>query len=85
MDDTKMDRTIVDTSSGRLRGLVERDVVVFRGVPYARPPVGPLRFRTKCYNPTMIATVLAVLMALPAPAQTVPAASPTSSSSCKTP
>ena len=35
----------VETSYGRLAG-VERDgVAVFRGIPYARPPVGRLRFR----------------------------------------
>jgi para-nitrobenzyl esterase len=35
----------VTTRSGKLEG-VERDgVLVFRGVPYARPPVGPLRWR----------------------------------------
>ncbi|MFM7570880.1 MAG: carboxylesterase family protein, partial [Betaproteobacteria bacterium] len=31
-------------SSGILRGAVENDVCVFRAVPYAAPPVGPLRF-----------------------------------------
>ena len=30
---------------GRLRGAVEDGVRVFKGVPYAEPPVGPLRFR----------------------------------------
>jgi para-nitrobenzyl esterase len=36
---------VVETGLGRLRG-VERDgVLVFRGVPYARPPVGALRLR----------------------------------------
>ncbi len=35
---------IARTSLGTLRGAVERDVQVFRGVPYAAPPVGPLRF-----------------------------------------
>lgn len=33
----------VRVSGGRLRGRTERGVAVFRGVPYARPPVGALR------------------------------------------
>ncbi len=35
---------LVQTASGKLRGLSEGGVNVFRGVPFARPPVGPLRF-----------------------------------------
>jgi len=31
------------TTTGRVRGTVE-DVPVFRGIPFARPPVGDLRF-----------------------------------------
>lgn len=36
---------IVSTPLGRLRGETEAGVRVFRGVPFAAPPVGPLRFR----------------------------------------
>src|SRR5437867_9888490 len=36
---------LVETSYGKLRGTEERGVAVFRGIPFARPPVGPLRFR----------------------------------------
>lgn len=32
------------TSYGDLQGTADRGVTVFRGVPYARPPLGPLRF-----------------------------------------
>ncbi len=35
----------VVTSDGALQGTEEAGVRVFGGVPYARPPVGPLRFR----------------------------------------
>jgi para-nitrobenzyl esterase len=37
-------RPVAETDSGRLRGLDEDGVLSFRGVPYAEPPVGPLRF-----------------------------------------
>ena len=37
--------TTVQTQRGQLRGQAEGGVHVFRGVPYARPPVGDLRWR----------------------------------------
>ena len=37
--------SVVETSAGRLQGASERGLHVFRGVPYAAPPAGPLRFR----------------------------------------
>lgn len=36
---------IVDVGPGRVRGRMEDGCWVFAGVPYARPPVGPLRWR----------------------------------------
>jgi para-nitrobenzyl esterase len=35
---------LVETRFGRVHGRTDRGVTVFRGVPYAAPPVGPLRF-----------------------------------------
>ncbi len=39
------ERVIVETPFGRLRGVRSGETICFRGVPYAAPPVGPLRFR----------------------------------------
>jgi len=36
---------VLDTPSGRLAGTRQRDMFVFRGIPYARAPIGPLRWR----------------------------------------
>ena len=36
---------IVETSHGPVRGVREGALAVFRGIPYARPPLGELRFR----------------------------------------
>lgn len=43
------DRLVIHTSSGPIRGrsafVQGREIHVFTGVPYAKPPVGELRFR----------------------------------------
>jgi len=36
---------IVETKEGRLQGVEEDGLTVFRGVPFAKAPLGPLRFR----------------------------------------
>src|SRR5258708_1017499 len=35
----------VTTVLGQLRGAADVDLVVFRGIPYAEPPIGARRFR----------------------------------------
>jgi para-nitrobenzyl esterase len=39
------DGPIVTTEKGDVQGIVENDVFVFKGIPYAKPPVGDLRWR----------------------------------------
>ncbi|CAG9838359.1 unnamed protein product [Diabrotica balteata] len=51
------------TGCGRIEGLMEDSAFTFRGIPYARPPVGDLRFRHAqplddvkyCWNGTFLA------------------------------
>lgn len=40
-----MTDVLVPTSAGSLRGTIDDGIAVFKGVPYAAPPVGDLRFR----------------------------------------
>ena len=42
---TAADSSIGATDAGTLRGRVTGEVVSFKGVPFAAPPVGPLRWR----------------------------------------
>ncbi|WP_307789342.1 carboxylesterase/lipase family protein [Mycolicibacterium baixiangningiae] len=42
---TPADPAVVHTVSGALRGVVADDHRLFAGIPYAAPPVGPLRWR----------------------------------------
>ena len=39
-----MRATVVTTAQGRVRGLADNGVAVFKGLPYAAPPFGALRF-----------------------------------------
>jgi para-nitrobenzyl esterase len=40
-----VERTLVQTSAGAVRGAFADDHLLFAGIPYAAPPVGPLRWR----------------------------------------
>ena len=52
MEKTKM-KQIVKISSGEIAGYLntDKDVQIFKGIPYAAPPVGPLRFKAPVKHP----------------------------------
>lgn len=40
-----MEKVLVDTKYGQMKGMREENVSVWKGVPYAKPPIDDLRFR----------------------------------------
>ena len=40
-----LESIVVDTPAGRLMGERKGDIAAFKGIPFGRPPVGPLRWR----------------------------------------
>jgi para-nitrobenzyl esterase len=40
-----LDGPIIQVSQGKVQGFIANDVAVFRGLPFAAPPVGDLRWR----------------------------------------
>lgn len=52
---TVADERVVNTTNGQVRGLSDRtqrinvDYYSFRGIPYAKPPTGDLRFKVRIF------------------------------------
>ena len=42
---TSVPTPLVETLAGPVEGLIERNLSVYRGIPYAKPPIGSLRWR----------------------------------------
>ena len=36
---------VIETKSGKIHGICENSLEIFKGIPYAEPPVGDLRLR----------------------------------------
>lgn len=58
---------VVQTRFGAVRGRAERDALAFRAIPFARPPVGPLRWRAPQPPVSWIGELDAVEHGAPAP------------------
>lgn len=43
--DSSGDRAIVNISDGQLKGVIEQNTIVFKGIPFAAPPIGDFRWR----------------------------------------
>ncbi len=66
---------LVETRRGPVRGAAEGGLAVFRGIPFARPPVGPLRFAPP-QPPTPWTAVRDAVSFGPSPAQNTAVAGP---------
>ncbi|HEC40371.1 hypothetical protein LCGC14_0753710 [marine sediment metagenome] len=62
---------IVETTTGKVRGYGRRDVIKFKGIPFAEPPIGDLRFKPptpiKPWNDIMDATNFSPIAPQPPP------------------
>ena len=39
------EKFVVETTKGKIQGYFNRGVIKFKGIPYAAPPIGNLRFK----------------------------------------
>lgn len=55
MQQLNADGLIVETESGKVRGAIQNSILgatyyAFKGIPYARPPIGQFRFQVRLKN-----------------------------------
>ncbi|MCR4789101.1 MAG: carboxylesterase family protein [Lachnospiraceae bacterium] len=41
---------IIETQCGKLRGQIKNGIAIYKGIPYAKPPVGDMRFKESVVN-----------------------------------
>jgi carboxylesterase type B len=70
------DQPTVSTSLGTLRGCVEEELSVFRGVPYAAPPTGAARWKAARPHPGWLGVRAATEYGLSAPQPWMPGGMP---------
>ncbi len=63
---------LVETAKGLLRGITEGSIAVFRGIPYAKPPIGTLRWRPPQEFPAWTGERDATEFGAPCPQPVVP-------------
>lgn len=61
------DPTVVETRQGAVKGTLDGDLIVFKGIPYAAAPVGPLRWRSPQLPPNREGILDATKFGAPCP------------------
>ena len=79
---TAAETTTISTPAGSLRGELSSGIRIFRGVPFAEPPIGPLRFRPPAPAKPWTGTRDALHFAAPASQPSTSTSSRPSSEDC---
>jgi para-nitrobenzyl esterase len=78
----KANPAVVATDEGALRGAISAGIRAFRGIPYATPPVGPLRWRPPQAHPRWTGVRTATEFGSPCPQTLGPFGVPSTDEDC---